>query len=92
MMNITKLIRILNVLSLLKLEKRLNQILYCNNDISVTSATLKQHVSLSQTGGFSASLVTSGELTLRPYNTFTPLVFRHVVTNTGNAFSPNAGT
>ncbi|KAK7880136.1 hypothetical protein WMY93_033203 [Mugilogobius chulae] len=40
---------------------------------------------------FSASLVASGEQHLGPYNTHTTLFFKHVVTNIGNAYSPNTG-
>ncbi|XP_045913569.1 complement C1q-like protein 2 [Micropterus dolomieu] len=40
---------------------------------------------------FSASLLASGEGTVGPFNTHTPLVFRHIVTNTGNAYNPNTG-
>ncbi|XP_042264417.1 complement C1q-like protein 2 [Thunnus maccoyii] len=40
---------------------------------------------------FSASLLASGEVTVGPFNTDTPLVFRHVVTNIGDAYSPNTG-
>ncbi|XP_044066475.1 uncharacterized protein LOC122882778 isoform X3 [Siniperca chuatsi] len=40
---------------------------------------------------FSASLLASGSGTVGPFNTHTPLVFRHVVTNTGNAYNPNTG-
>ncbi|XP_067449779.1 uncharacterized protein [Thunnus thynnus] len=40
---------------------------------------------------FSASLLASGEATVGPFNTNTPLVFRHVVTNIGDAYSPNTG-
>ncbi|XP_029994805.1 uncharacterized protein LOC115422565 [Sphaeramia orbicularis] len=40
---------------------------------------------------FSASLLASGTGTLGPYNTDVPLVFRYVVTNTGNAYNPNTG-
>ncbi|KAK2897806.1 complement C1q-like protein 2 isoform X1 [Channa argus] len=40
---------------------------------------------------FSASLLASGSETIGPYNTHTPLVFRHVVTNIGNAYSPHTG-
>uniref|UniRef100_A0A3B5QNW5 C1q domain-containing protein n=1 Tax=Xiphophorus maculatus TaxID=8083 RepID=A0A3B5QNW5_XIPMA len=40
---------------------------------------------------FSASLLTSGSETFGPFNTHTPLVFRHVVSNIGNAYNPNTG-
>ncbi|KAK7880129.1 hypothetical protein WMY93_033196 [Mugilogobius chulae] len=40
---------------------------------------------------FSASLVVSETVTLGPFNTHTTLVFKHVVTNIGNAYSPNTG-
>ncbi|XP_014828504.1 PREDICTED: huntingtin-interacting protein 1-related protein-like, partial [Poecilia mexicana] len=38
---------------------------------------------------FSASLLASGSETVGPFNTQTPLVFRHVVSNIGNAYNPN---
>ncbi|XP_055021662.1 complement C1q-like protein 2 [Boleophthalmus pectinirostris] len=40
---------------------------------------------------FSASLMASSAVTLGPFNTHTNLVFRHVVSNIGNAYSPNTG-
>uniref|UniRef100_A0A672F9L0 C1q domain-containing protein n=1 Tax=Salarias fasciatus TaxID=181472 RepID=A0A672F9L0_SALFA len=40
---------------------------------------------------FSASLSTSGREVIGPFNTQTPLVFRYVVTNIGNAYNPNTG-
>ncbi|KAF7198807.1 transcript variant X11 [Nothobranchius furzeri] len=41
---------------------------------------------------FSASLMDSGSGDVGPFNTKTPLVFRRVVTNIGNAYNPNTGT
>uniref|UniRef100_A0A3B3YC17 C1q domain-containing protein n=1 Tax=Poecilia mexicana TaxID=48701 RepID=A0A3B3YC17_9TELE len=40
---------------------------------------------------FSASLLASGSGHTGPFNTQTPLVFRHVVANIGNAYNPNTG-
>ncbi|KAK7883865.1 hypothetical protein WMY93_026988 [Mugilogobius chulae] len=41
---------------------------------------------------FSASLVGSGSgVTLGPFNRFTPLAFKHVFSNIGNAYNPNTG-
>ncbi|CAK6951207.1 complement C1q-like protein 2 isoform X3 [Scomber scombrus] len=40
---------------------------------------------------FSASLLASGSGTVGPFNTHTPLVFRRVVSNIGNAYNPNTG-
>ncbi|XP_062280831.1 complement C1q-like protein 2 [Scomber scombrus] len=40
---------------------------------------------------FSASLLASGSGYVGPFNTHTLLVFRHVVTNIGNAYNPNTG-
>ncbi|XP_058498193.1 multimerin-2-like [Solea solea] len=40
---------------------------------------------------FSASLLASGSGTTGPFNANTILVFRHVATNIGNAYSPNTG-
>uniref|UniRef100_A0A8C6SIB3 C1q domain-containing protein n=1 Tax=Neogobius melanostomus TaxID=47308 RepID=A0A8C6SIB3_9GOBI len=40
---------------------------------------------------FSASLLTSGAGHTGPFNAFTPLVFRHVISNIGNAYSPTTG-
>ncbi|XP_054905780.1 complement C1q-like protein 2 [Poeciliopsis prolifica] len=40
---------------------------------------------------FSASLLASGSGYIGPFDTQTPLVFRRVVTNIGNAYNPNTG-
>ncbi|KAM7412189.1 hypothetical protein PAMA_021915 [Pampus argenteus] len=40
---------------------------------------------------FSASLLAAGSETVGPFNTYTTLVFKHVVTNIGNAYNPNTG-
>ncbi|CAK6981826.1 complement C1q-like protein 2 [Scomber scombrus] len=51
---------------------------------------LKQQLQAKQVA-FSASLLASGEGFVGPFNTKTLLVFRHVVTNIGNAYNPNTG-
>ncbi|XP_048126236.1 complement C1q-like protein 2 [Alosa alosa] len=40
---------------------------------------------------FSASLVASGAGTTGPFSAATPLVYRHVFTNVGNAYNPHTG-
>ncbi|XP_038126121.1 uncharacterized protein LOC119773266 isoform X2 [Cyprinodon tularosa] len=40
---------------------------------------------------FSASLLASGGGNIGPFNTHTPLVFRNVVANIGNAYNPDTG-
>ncbi|XP_053178068.1 complement C1q-like protein 2 [Scomber japonicus] len=51
---------------------------------------LKQQLQAKQVA-FSASLLASGTGDVGPFNTQTALVFRHVVTNIGNAYNPNTG-
>lgn len=52
--------------------------------------TLKQQLQVKQVA-FSASLLASGSETIGPFNTHSPLVFRHVVSNIGNAYNSNTG-
>ena len=40
---------------------------------------------------FSASLLVDGSRTFGPFNTFSTLVFRNVVTNIGNAYNQQTG-
>ncbi|XP_034027429.1 complement C1q-like protein 4 [Thalassophryne amazonica] len=40
---------------------------------------------------FSASLVDRSSLSIGPFTVFTPLIFRHVITNIWDAYSPNTG-
>ncbi|KAM4545494.1 complement C1q tumor necrosis factor-related protein 3-like [Odontesthes bonariensis] len=51
---------------------------------------LKQQLKVSQVA-FSASLLADGSRTLGPFNSFTTLVFSHVVTNIGNAYNQQTG-
>ncbi|XP_067348793.1 complement C1q-like protein 2 [Channa argus] len=51
---------------------------------------LKQQLQV-QKVAFSASLVAEGDITLGPFATHMPLIFRRVVTNVGQAYNPNSG-
>ncbi|KAK7884960.1 hypothetical protein WMY93_028083 [Mugilogobius chulae] len=52
-------------------------------------ASLKRDKAARQVA-FSASLASS-QVTFGPYSSHTPLVFKHVVSNIGNAYNPNTG-
>uniref|UniRef100_A0A3B5QC12 C1q domain-containing protein n=1 Tax=Xiphophorus maculatus TaxID=8083 RepID=A0A3B5QC12_XIPMA len=56
-----------------------------NMDLSLTFCLTVKQVA------FSASLLTSGSETFGPFNTQTPLVFRHVISKIGNAYNSNTG-
>ncbi|XP_055021862.1 uncharacterized protein LOC129412338 [Boleophthalmus pectinirostris] len=51
---------------------------------------IKEQLKVGQVA-FSAALMASGSGDIGPFNTLTNLVFRHVVSNIGNAYSPNTG-
>uniref|UniRef100_UPI0037E851D7 complement C1q-like protein 2 isoform X1 n=2 Tax=Semicossyphus pulcher TaxID=241346 RepID=UPI0037E851D7 len=51
---------------------------------------IKQLLQVTQVA-FSASLLASGAEYVGPFDTTTPLVFKNVVTNIGNAYDPNTG-
>ncbi|XP_072231727.1 complement C1q tumor necrosis factor-related protein 3-like isoform X4 [Leuresthes tenuis] len=51
---------------------------------------LKKQLEVRQVA-FSASLLVDGSTTFGPFNTFTTLVFKHVVTNIGNAYNQQTG-
>lgn len=58
--------------------------------VKFSPAMLSFFLSVAQVA-FSASLLTSGSGHTGPFSTFTPLVFRNVLTNIGNAYNPNTG-
>uniref|UniRef100_A0A8C6TSS0 C1q domain-containing protein n=1 Tax=Neogobius melanostomus TaxID=47308 RepID=A0A8C6TSS0_9GOBI len=61
--------------------------------LAALQTEMKQMRTCNQAGqvAFSASLVTTGAVTMGSFNTHTPVIFRHVVTNIGNAYNPNTG-
>ncbi|XP_075886586.1 uncharacterized protein LOC142891116 isoform X1 [Nelusetta ayraudi] len=73
-----------------QLQAELSSLKARTNVTEIHVEELKTDKELKQVA-FSASLRVSGAETLGPFNTHTPLVFRHVVTNIGNAYNPNTG-
>ncbi|XP_018542615.1 complement C1q-like protein 2 [Lates calcarifer] len=51
---------------------------------------LKHELKVKQVA-FSVSLLAEGDATVGPFGTHTTLIFKHVVTNIGNAYNPNTG-
>ncbi|XP_075886588.1 uncharacterized protein LOC142891116 isoform X3 [Nelusetta ayraudi] len=73
-----------------QLQAELSSLKARTNVTEIHVEELKTDKELKQVA-FSASLLASGEGYFGPFNTYTPLVFRHVVTNIGNAYNPNTG-
>uniref|UniRef100_A0A3B3VD58 C1q domain-containing protein n=1 Tax=Poecilia latipinna TaxID=48699 RepID=A0A3B3VD58_9TELE len=57
----------------------------CSNDIHAILREVMRQVA------FSASLMASGGGDIGPFNAYTSLIFRNVVSNIGNAYNPNTG-
>uniref|UniRef100_A0A8C6SWW3 C1q domain-containing protein n=1 Tax=Neogobius melanostomus TaxID=47308 RepID=A0A8C6SWW3_9GOBI len=64
--------------------------LFCTNWTENQVESLRRDRAVGQVA-FSASLLESGSGTLGPFNAHTPLVFKHVVSNIGKAYSPHTG-
>uniref|UniRef100_A0A8C6SV00 C1q domain-containing protein n=1 Tax=Neogobius melanostomus TaxID=47308 RepID=A0A8C6SV00_9GOBI len=64
--------------------------LFCTNWTALSVRTKWRDRAVGQVA-FSASLLESGSGTLGPFNAHTPLVFKHVVSNIGKAYSPHTG-
>ncbi|XP_075888835.1 complement C1q-like protein 2 [Nelusetta ayraudi] len=71
-------------------EIHVEELKKCRNACMVYLFSIELCVSVKQVA-FSASLLASGAGNVGPFNTLTPMVFRHVVTNIGNAYNPNTG-
>uniref|UniRef100_A0A8C6UCL1 C1q domain-containing protein n=1 Tax=Neogobius melanostomus TaxID=47308 RepID=A0A8C6UCL1_9GOBI len=65
-------------------------VIFTKASSSICDVVVKLLIPVGQVA-FSASLLESGSGTLGPFNTHTTLVFKHVVSNIGNAYSPHTG-
>uniref|UniRef100_A0A672Z1I3 Complement C1q-like protein 2 n=1 Tax=Sphaeramia orbicularis TaxID=375764 RepID=A0A672Z1I3_9TELE len=52
---------------------------------------LENHIKGIRQVAFSAALLASGESTTGPFSDFTTLIYKHVVTNVGNAYNSDTG-
>ncbi|KAM9332793.1 complement C1q-like protein 4 [Pholidichthys leucotaenia] len=75
----------------LKQQKiEIDQLKQKQQDLKTELNTVKEQRQVEQVA-FSASLLTEGEVTLGPYKIKTTLIFKRVLTNAGNAYSPHTG-
>ncbi|MEQ2272254.1 hypothetical protein XENORESO_017570, partial [Xenotaenia resolanae] len=61
------------------------------NLMALINKLQKQSITEGKKVAFSASLLAQGFGTIGPFSTFTDLVFRHVITNIGDAYNPQTG-